>query len=438
MKKLIGYLCTVSVAAATLLAPISAKALTPNYAVSSPSEAYMSGDYYRRLTEYELTGDMRYDVVSIALTQLGYHEGNGEGDFHGNNQNGCLNFVEYNRNFGKVDNGEGNGVSYGYMWCCSFASWCLRQARVPQDVAVNAISCPSAYSWYLSQSAFKSRNSGYVPKAGDLVLFKNGNDYSVTDHVGIVISSDGYTVKTIEGNKSNKIGLFQYLLKDTCIVGYCVPQYTVKEGTTYDFGELSFPEASLLTGLYRSCSDKVNVYGDAEGSKIVGMLDEDEVTRVTNVCQGERLEIEFENGTGYVRKSDMIFIGDDVNEIKFVPLDCNGETTTVLKAKNGKLRLPNVAFSRDGDELLGWSEARYGKSVEYKAGDVISDNRDVILFPVWASAVETTASATQAVATPAPDAEASGCRASFDASLAPVAVAAALAAIKKRSPKKRK
>ena len=102
-------------AGAFLCAP-GASAL-PEY---KPSEGYMSSKYYTALTEYKLTGDQRYDTVALALTQLGYHEGDSELDFDGMNTMGGKNFVEYNRIYGKVDNGEGNGTSYGYAWCAAF------------------------------------------------------------------------------------------------------------------------------------------------------------------------------------------------------------------------------------------------------------------------------------------------------------------------------
>ena len=82
-------------AGAFLCAP-GASAL-PEY---KPSEGYMSSKYYTALTEYKLTGDQRYDTVALALTQLGYHEGDSELDFDGMNTMGGKNFVEYNRIYG--------------------------------------------------------------------------------------------------------------------------------------------------------------------------------------------------------------------------------------------------------------------------------------------------------------------------------------------------
>ena len=80
----------------------NASALTPTYYVSNE---YKKSQFYKNLTAYKLTGDERYDTVAIAMTQYGYHEGNDESDMGGGNLDGYKNFAEYNRMYGKLDNG---------------------------------------------------------------------------------------------------------------------------------------------------------------------------------------------------------------------------------------------------------------------------------------------------------------------------------------------
>ena len=53
-------------------------AITPTYTVSTD---YKNSKYYKNLVNLSLTGNQRSDVVRIALTQLGYHEGNSDADF---------------------------------------------------------------------------------------------------------------------------------------------------------------------------------------------------------------------------------------------------------------------------------------------------------------------------------------------------------------------
>ena len=116
------------------LLSIPVRAAEPTYEFS---DEYEESVYFEEFSDYELTGDMRRDVVSIAYTQLGYHEGNHVSELHGRNVYGSRNFTEYNRIWGALDNGEGNGVSVGYAWCAAFVTWCLRQSQVPAEVAAS-------------------------------------------------------------------------------------------------------------------------------------------------------------------------------------------------------------------------------------------------------------------------------------------------------------
>ena len=215
-----------------------ASAVTPTYYVSN---AYMKTQFYKNLTAYDLTGDERYDVVSIAFTQYGYHEGDDENDMSGTNRDGYKNFAEYNRMYGKLDNGEGNGLSYGYSWCAAFVSWCLRQARVPKTTVETFVSCSRAVNNFRTLGIFRERSSGYQPIAGDIIFFINPEYIAggyVSSHVGLVVGCDGEYVYTIEGNTSSVAGVVsnggcvkrkQYKLSSTYIYGYGRPAYKIEE-----------------------------------------------------------------------------------------------------------------------------------------------------------------------------------------------------------------
>ena len=112
-----------------MLALPSAASIKPNYSAYQYGEAYMTSNYYDQLLEAKskLTGDHRYDVILIALSQVGYHEGNSDADMDGWNLGGFDNYVEYNRLFCKLE-----GI-WGYAWCAAFVSWCQFQAGIPAD-----------------------------------------------------------------------------------------------------------------------------------------------------------------------------------------------------------------------------------------------------------------------------------------------------------------
>ena len=108
----------------SLVAFPSSASIKPNYSAYEYGDAYKTSIYYDNLLEAKskLTGDHRYDVILIALSQVGYHEGNSDADMDGWNLGGSENFVEYNRLFCKLE-----GV-WGYAWCAAFVSWCQFQA----------------------------------------------------------------------------------------------------------------------------------------------------------------------------------------------------------------------------------------------------------------------------------------------------------------------
>ena len=155
-RRIIGVLSAVlMVFSLVSLEILDVYAITPTYEVSSD---YKKSKYYDNLSRLTLTGNQRSDVVRVALTQLGYHEGNSDKDFAGGNTQGSRNFVEYNRYHGRYDNNEGNGVSYGYYWCASFATWCAVQAGIPESIVptkVNAtgISTQRLRTWFLNNAS---------------------------------------------------------------------------------------------------------------------------------------------------------------------------------------------------------------------------------------------------------------------------------------------
>lgn len=116
------------------------------------------------------------------------------------------------------------GGSYSYAWCHAFVSWCGVQAGGRSLVPITA-GCWEGTQWFKARGLWKSRGSGYVPKAGDFIYFDWGANGG-WDHVGIVnYVSDG-RVYTIEGNTSDMVKASKsYSLSDVQIIGYGTPQY---------------------------------------------------------------------------------------------------------------------------------------------------------------------------------------------------------------------
>lgn len=215
------------------LPSISASALTLSY---EPSAAYRASDYYKKLQSVELTGSYHKDIVAVAKTQVGYHEGNGESELHGRNQNGTENFTEY-------------GSWYGLQseWCAIFISWCARQAGIPLGV-VGKTGWADAADFGVEYRAKKD----YTPVPGDIIVFDREPRRTYTgaeepdefgDHVGIVTEVTSTTVHTVEGNSSNACRANSYSLENPDIKGYGV------------YPDAPYPENSPKTSKWYRNSD---------------------------------------------------------------------------------------------------------------------------------------------------------------------------------------
>lgn len=158
--------------------------------VLDDNESYMSGDYYASLKAVKLTGNMRTDIVNVALSQVGYHEGKSANDITGAST-GKDNFTQY---------GEAYGIS-GDAWCATFIWWCAREAQIGASIIPKTewaktltFNCPCA--------AFA--DCGQITP-GDLVFFDHNSSDGVEDHVGLVVDVTDSTIATVEGNSSNAV-----------------------------------------------------------------------------------------------------------------------------------------------------------------------------------------------------------------------------------------
>ena len=145
---------------------------------------------------YVNTGNQRLDIIGVALTQLGYEEG-------------AENASKYGSWIGLPNT----------AWCASFVSWCAVQADIPEDVLKKA--------YWVSEGPesfnIKIYKNNYTPRPGDL-FYKN--DFS---HVGLVLSVEGDTFRTIEGN-SDVLGSEEgrYVISNERLLADCyfgVPAY---------------------------------------------------------------------------------------------------------------------------------------------------------------------------------------------------------------------
>lgn len=128
-------------------------------------------------------------------------------------------------------------------WCAGFVSAIAGECdniaanMVPSEVSVNKMT-----QAFIDAGNYKTADSGYSPKAGDIVFYdwqqgSEGTDpVGSADHVGIVKSNEGGTLTVIEGNTDqDKDGTDEVATReialgvdDGSIRGYGTPDYAEK------------------------------------------------------------------------------------------------------------------------------------------------------------------------------------------------------------------
>lgn len=109
-------------------------------------------------------------------------------------------------------------------WCACFVSWCADQCGLLDTGLIPRYSlCTSAVTWFQSHGQWAG--NGYTPSAGDIIFFDWDGDLSA-DHTGIVVSSDGATVYTVEGNSGDAVRQRTYSVHSSDILGYGLPSYS--------------------------------------------------------------------------------------------------------------------------------------------------------------------------------------------------------------------
>lgn len=136
--------------------------------------------------------------------------------------------------------GEGHSRFTSYFnkqadWCAMFVSYCYKQCGlIPEVLKETYLGCTAEVNILKSRNEFIDASTGYVPKPGDIIFFKGyQNGVIVSPHTGIVTSSDGIKVYTVEGNTGlstasqywagSKVLEKDYFINDNYIYGYFTP-----------------------------------------------------------------------------------------------------------------------------------------------------------------------------------------------------------------------
>ena len=126
---------------------------------------------------------------------------------------------------------RGYSVKYTDAWCATYVSFIGIQAGLT-DIMFRECGCGAMIQLYQNAGRW-IENDGYIPKIADIIMYDwndsgSGDCLGYPDHVGIVVSVNGNTIKVIEGNISNSVGYRNITVNAKHIRGYCVPNYASK------------------------------------------------------------------------------------------------------------------------------------------------------------------------------------------------------------------
>ena len=113
------------------------------------------------------------------------------------------------------------GFSSRVEWCACFVHWCMRNtpsASGSYPQTANNAYCQTIADNFMSIGQWGSR--GYTDLvAGDTIFFDWEGD-GHTDHIGLVIGTDGTNVYTVEGNSGDAVKVKSYPINSSVIYGY--------------------------------------------------------------------------------------------------------------------------------------------------------------------------------------------------------------------------
>lgn len=159
---------------------------------------------------------IRQRVVDTAVSLLGIKEGTVE----------HKRIVDtYNAKLPKLP--RGYKLSYNDPWCAATMTYIGIVLGIT-DIILPECSCSAMIELYKRKGRWME-DDAYVPKPGDLVMYDwdavKGECTGAPDHVGMVISVDGKSIKVVEGNYDNQVKIRKICVEYVKTRGYCLPDY---------------------------------------------------------------------------------------------------------------------------------------------------------------------------------------------------------------------
>lgn len=172
----------------------------------------MDNKWYIGMTEDAI----RQKVADTALVLVGIKEGTAE----------HKKIIDtYNAKLPKLP--RGYKMDYDDAWCAGTMSYIGIVLDIIH-IILPECSCSAMIGLYKKAGRWEERDD-YVPDIGDLVMYawkgQKGENTLAPDHVGMVVSVEGKTIRVVEGNYDNQVKIREICVEYVKVRGYCLPDY---------------------------------------------------------------------------------------------------------------------------------------------------------------------------------------------------------------------
>lgn len=236
---------------------------------------------------------------------------------------------------------RGYAVKYTDAWCATFVSAVAIKAGYA-DIIPLECGCNQFITLAKNMGIWVESDS-YKPSAGDMILYDwqdsgSGDNTGSADHIGIVVSVSGSTIKVIEGNMSDAVGYRNIAVNGKYIRGFVTPKYSSKAtastgsagGST---GDLKYKVGDLVQ--FTGCLHYTSSYsgGVAKACKAG-------VAKVTQLSKGQphpyHLQAVAGKGStvyGWVNEADIAGLASGTTQKTYTVV--KGDTLTKIAKKYG-------------------------------------------------------------------------------------------------------
>lgn len=122
---------------------------------------------------------------------------------------------------------RGYKMTYTDAWCAATMTYIGIILGIP-NIILPECSCSAMIERYKKAGRWEERDD-YVPDIGDLVMYawkgQKGENTLAPDHVGMVVSVEGKTIRVVEGNYDNQVKIREICVEYVKVRGYCLPEY---------------------------------------------------------------------------------------------------------------------------------------------------------------------------------------------------------------------